>query len=137
LSATDIYEVYKQRFDHEHFFRFGKQKMLLDGFQTPDDAREEKWWQLVHLACAQLWIARHVARCLPRPWERNLSAMKERLLSPTLVQRDFGRIIRQIGTPAQPPKSRFNGRGRHRGMKLPPRPHHNVVIKSQQTAKPP
>jgi hypothetical protein len=24
--------------------------MLLDGFQTPDDDREEKWWQLVHLA---------------------------------------------------------------------------------------
>ncbi|HEX6384290.1 MAG TPA: transposase [Anaerolineae bacterium] len=137
LSAGDIYETYKQRFDHEHFFRFGKQKMLLAGFQTPDDDREEKWWQLVHLAYAQLWLARHVARCLPRPWERNLPAMKERLLSPTLVQRDFGRIIRQIGTPAQPPQPRFNGRGRRQGMKLPPRPRHKVVVKSQQAAKPP
>ena len=137
LSATDIYEAYTQRFDHEHFFRFGKQKMLLDGFQTPEDNREEKWWQLVHLAYAQLWLARHVARCLPRPWERNLPTMKARLMSPTLVQRDFGRIIRQIGTPAKPPKLRFNGQGRRRGMKLPPRPQHKVVVKRQKTAKPP
>jgi hypothetical protein len=137
LSATDIYEAYKQRFDHEHFFRFGKQKMLLDGFQTPDDGREEKWWQLVHLAYAQLWLARHVARYLPRPWERNLPAMKARLMSPTLVQRDFGRVIRQIGTPAKPPKPRFNGHGRRRGVKLPPRPRLKVVIKSQKPAKPP
>jgi hypothetical protein len=137
LSATDIYEAYHQRFDHEHFFRFGKQKMLLDSFQTPDDLREEKWWRLVHLAYAQLWMARHVARCLPRPWERYLPAMKARLMSPTLVQRDFGRIIRQIGTPAQWPKPRFNGGGRRRSMKLPPRPRQKVVIKSQQVAEPP
>jgi len=137
LSALEIYQAYKQRYDHEHFFRFGKQKMLLDGFQTPDDCREEKWWQLVHLAYAQLWMARHVARCLPKPWERNLPAMKQGLLSPSLVQRDFGRIIRQIGTPAQPPKLRFNAPGRPKGMKFPPRPRHKVVIKSQQAAKPP
>ncbi|PID85805.1 MAG: hypothetical protein CSA11_07035 [Chloroflexi bacterium] len=42
LSATDIYQAYTQRFAHEHFLRFGKQKMLLDGFQTPGDDREEK-----------------------------------------------------------------------------------------------
>jgi len=137
LSATDIYQAYRQRYDQEHFFRFGKQKMLLDGFQTPVEDREEKWWQLGHLAYAQLWLARHVARCLPRPWERNLPTMKERLLSPTLVQRDFGRIIRQIGTPAKPPQHRFNGLGRRQGMKLPPRPRYKVVVKSQQTAKPP
>ncbi|MCB9419083.1 MAG: hypothetical protein H6667_04730 [Ardenticatenaceae bacterium] len=68
---------------------------------------------------------------------RNLPAMKNRLLSPTLVQRDFGRIIRQIGTPAQPPKPRFISSGRPKGMKLPPRPHRKVVIKSQKEAKPP
>ena len=137
LSAREIYQAYGQRYDLEHFFRFGKQKMLLDSFQTPEDVREETWWQLVHLAYAQLWMARHVANCLPKPWERNLPAMKKKLLSPTLVQRDFGRIIRQIGTPAQPPKPRFNSSGRPKGMNLPPRPWQKVVVKSQQVAKPP
>lgn len=137
LNARRIYQAYGQRYDLEHFFRFGKQNMLLANFQTPEDGREEKWWQLVHLAYAQLWMARHVAQCLPRPWERNLPAMKKQLLSPTLVQRDFGRIIRQIGTPAQPPKPRFISSGRPKGMKLPPRPRQKVVIKSQQEKKPP
>jgi hypothetical protein len=137
LSAQEIYKGYGQRYDLEHFFRFGKQKMLLDSFQTPEDVREETWWQLVHLAYAQLWMARQVAFCLPKPWERNLPAMKNQLLSPTLVQRDFGRIIRQIGTPAQPPKPRFISSGRPKGMKLPPRPRQKVVVKSQQVVKPP
>lgn len=137
LPLLDIYEAYGQRYDLEHFFRFGKQKMLLATFQTPADVREEKWWQLVHLAYVQLWLARHVACTLPRPWERNLPEMKKTLMSPTLVQRDFGRIIRQIGTPAKPPKPRGISPGRRQGTKLPPRPRQKVIVKGQQKAKPP
>jgi hypothetical protein len=137
LSLQDIYEAYKQRFDLEHFFRFGKQKLVLDGFQTPDDVREENWWQLVHLAYAQLWVARQVVCSLPRPWERNLAEMKRGLISPTLVQRDFGRIIRQIGTPAKPPKLRGISPGRRKGAKLSPRPRQKVVVKGKNKAKPP
>jgi hypothetical protein len=54
-----------------------------------------------------------------------------------MVQRDFGRIIRQIGTLAQPPKPRFILPGRPKGMKLPLRPRQKVVIKNQKEAKPP
>jgi len=120
LSLLDIQDAYARRYDLEHFFRFGKQKLLLARFQTPEDEREETWWQLVHLAYAQLWLARQVAQCLPRPWERNLPAMKTRQISPSLVQRDFARIIRQIGTPATPPKRRGNAPGRQRGVKILP-----------------
>ena len=137
LSLLDIYQAYTQRFDLEHFFRLGKQKLLLDSFQTPDDKREETWWQLAHIAYAQLWMARHVARSLPRPWERNLPEMKTRHMSPTLVQRDFERVIRQIGTPAQPPKPRGNSPGRSKGTRLPPRPRQKVVIKGQKQASSP
>ena len=129
LSLSDIYHAYEQRYDLEHFFRFGKQKLLLTDFQTPQTDREETWWRLVHLAYAQLWMARHVADALPRPWERNLPTMRQRLISPTLVQRDFARIIRQLGTPAQPPKRRGNCAGRPRGTKLAPRSRHRVVVK--------
>jgi hypothetical protein len=44
--------------------------------------------------------------------------MKKGVMSPTLVQRDFGRIIRQIGTPAKPPKPRYISPGRRKGTKL-------------------
>ncbi len=137
LDLLAIYHAYSQRYHLEHFFRFGKQRLLLASFQTPEDDREESWWQLAHLAYAQLWLARHVACSLPRPWERNLPEMKKGFIPPTLVQRDFGRIIRQIGTPAKPPKLRFISPGRPMGTKLPPRPRHKVVVKGQQKAKPP
>jgi hypothetical protein len=137
LSLLHIYQAYCQRFDLEHFFRFGKQKLLLTRFQTPEDVREESWWQLSHIAYAQLWLARHLAHTLPRHWERNLPSMKTSQMSPSLVQRDFGRIIRQIGTPAKPPKRRGISPGRRKGMKLPPRPRLKVVVKAQQKANPP
>ncbi|MFN8459135.1 MAG: transposase [Anaerolineae bacterium] len=129
LSLEQIYLAYQARFDIEHFFRFGKQKLLLIHFQTPAVEREETWWQLAHLAFAQLWLARHLTVALPRPWERNLPAMKKRLISPTLVQRGFARIIRQLGTPARAPKPRNISSGRIPGLKLPKRPRQPVVVK--------
>lgn len=129
LSLNEIHQAYGQRFDLEHFFRFSKQKLLLTDFQTPETQREEHWWQLVHIAYAQLWMARHVAALLPRPWERNLPAMRNGRISPTLVQRDFARIIRQLGTPAKPPKHRGNSPGRPWGTRLTPRSRHKVVVK--------
>jgi len=137
LSLLSIYQAYCQRYNLEHFFRFGKQKLLLASFQTPAVVREENWWHLTHLAYAQLWLARHLATCLPRPGERNLPKMKTCQISPTLVQRDFARIIRQIGSPAKPPKLRGISLGRPKGTKLPPRPRQKVVVKSLQKAQPP
>jgi hypothetical protein len=137
LNALDSYQAYGRRYDLEHFFRFGKQHLSLADFQTPEVEREEAWWQVVHIAYAQLWLARDVAEVLPRPWERNLPSIQARKLSPTLVQRDFGRILRQIGTPAEAPKVRDISAGRRKGVRLPPRPRQKVVVKGRQQAQAP
>jgi hypothetical protein len=129
LSLLDIHTAYNQRFDLEHFFRFGKQRLLLAGFQTPDWQHEENWWQLVHLAYLQLWVARALAEDQPRPWERSLPTAKTQSLSPTRVQRDFVRIIRQIGTPASTPKRRGYSSGRRMGTILTHRARLPVVFK--------
>jgi len=115
LSLSDIQEAYQQRPDMEHFFRFGKQQMLLDRYQTPETVHEEHWWKLVHLAYLQLWVAKEYATCQPHPWQRYLPQVKEKHLSPTMVQRSFERIIRQFGTPAQAPKQRGKSLGRSKG----------------------
>ena len=106
LSLLDIYQSYLQRYDLEHFFRFGKQKLLLDKFQTPDDKHEENWWRLVALAYLQLWAARDLVSQLPRPWEDYLPSILNKLITPAAAQRDMSRIIRQIGTPSPAPKPR-------------------------------
>ncbi len=72
LVICDVWDAYRQRFDVEHFLRFGKQRLLMDAFQTPDTEHEENWWTLVQLAYLQLWFAREHITSVPRPWERYL-----------------------------------------------------------------
>jgi len=134
LSLEDIYEAYFSRSRLEHFFRFGKQKLLLNDFQTPETPREETWWRICHLAYLMLWKALPLAQHHPRPWERNLPQNKQKVMSPSLVQRDFSRLISQFGTPAQPPKPRGKSPGRPQGFRLPPRKRHSVVYKGQNQA---
>jgi len=129
LSLLDIYHAYLQRYDLEHFFRFGKQKLLLDKFQTPDDQHEENWWRLVALAYLQLWVAKDAVSHLPRPWEQYLPSVINKQITPAMVLRDMSRIIRQIGTPAPAPKRRGNSPGRRKGMKLIPRKRQPVLKK--------
>ena len=51
-----------------------------------------------------------------------------------MVQKDFERIIRMIGTPAQPPKPRKNAPGRQLGDFQIKRIHHPIVKKWKNTA---
>ncbi len=88
-------------------------------------------------AATELAQFRQVAAFQPRPWERSLPSSRLRWMSPTLVQRDFGRLIRQLGTPAQLPKRRGISLGRRPGVQLPPRPCQVVVVKGLQRATSP
>ena len=91
LSLPDIFNSYRRRFDIEHFFRFGKNRLLMDKIQTPDVRHEESWWQLVMIAYAQLYLSRSIANNYPNPWEKYLSSFKANSLikQPTQVQNDF------------------------------------------------
>jgi len=136
LSLSDIFNSYRQRFDIEHFFRFGKNRLLMDKMQTPDVRHEEAWWQLVMMAYAQLYLARSLANSFPNPWEKYLPSLKASgaIKQPTQVQKDFERIIRWIGTPAQPPKPRQKSPGRQLGDTQLKRPIHPVVKKRKNIA---
>jgi len=131
LSLEDIYQAYTQRSDIEHYFRFSKQKLLLTDYQTPEVEREERWWQLAHLAYLQLWVARDTATNLPRPWECNLPQQKSGTISPTMVQRDFERLISQFGTPAKAPKPRGKSPGRKKGFRPTARQRQKVRKKGE------
>jgi hypothetical protein len=135
LSLVDAWEAYGQRYDLEHYFRFGKQRLLLAAYQTPDVAHEENWLALIKLATVQLWLARELAGVRLRPWERYLPPRTSGVASPGQVQRDWERIIRQIGTPARPPKRRGKSSGRAPGTRRVPRKRHPVIKKAQKQPK--
>ena len=129
LSLAQICQAYHSRSNLEHFFRFGKQKLLLTDSQTPITAREERWWHLVHIAYAMLWMTRHLANHLPHPWEQYLPNARRKEMTPTLVRRDAQRLFLQLGTPAQSPQPRGKSSGRKKGTKMPPRTRYPVIVK--------
>ena len=87
------------------------------------------------IAYAQLYLSRSIANALPNPWEKYLPAFKVNgiIKKPTQVQNDFERIIRMIGTPAQPPKPRIKALGRKPGDTQVKRVRHPVVKKRKNT----
>ncbi len=135
LTAKEGWRAYRQRYDLEHFLRFGKQKLLMSAFQTPELEHEENWVQLTLLAYVQMWAARELAVNLPRSWERYLPNSREGQVSPSVVQRDFTRIISQIGTPAKFPKRRGKSPGRAQGNSQTRRPRHPVLKKGSKRSR--
>jgi hypothetical protein len=133
ISPTVAYQSFRQRFDIEHMFRFGKQRLLMTQFQTPDVEHEENWIRLVMLAYAQLWAAKDLASYLPRPWERPKEQNNDKIVTPRVVQRDFQTIISEIGKPGHSPKPRGNSKGRVAGDSQPKRSKHPVVKKQSKS----
>jgi hypothetical protein len=136
LSLAQIFQAYHARSNLEHFFRFGKQHLLLTDSQTPITAREERWWHLVHIAYAMLWMTRHLANHLPRPWEQYLPKTRRGEMTPTLVRRDAQRLFSQLGTPAQPPQPRGKSPGRKPGTKMTRRTRFPVIVKGTKQPAP-
>ena len=139
ISLSEAYYAYRQRYDIEHFFRFGKNKLLMDAYQTPDIAHEENWWEIVGLSYTQLYIGAPLVQNHPQPWERYLPSVKEQkpgvLPSPSMVQRDLSRIIQEIGTPARLPKPRGKSPGRLKGQSPGKRDHLPIVKKKVQRSE--
>ncbi len=132
VSLTEAWKAYGQRVDLEQYFRFGKQKLLLNTYQTPDVEHEENWGQIVQLAYIFLWLAAGLVEDLPRPWEKPAPKGEEEMVSPARAQRGFGGIISQFGTPAKAPKPRGYSPGRAKGEKPGPRKRLPVIKKDKK-----
>jgi hypothetical protein len=104
VNLIDAYQNYIARYDIEHFFRYGKQKLLLNAYQTSDTSHEELWWQFCLLAYAQLYLSKSLVPAIPQQWERYLPEYKYNnentaITTPSQTQRGFGKLLKKIGTP--------------------------------------
>lgn len=139
VDSHRTYQVYRQRYDIEHFFRFGKQKLLLDSYQTPETEHEALWWKFAPLAYIQLYLASHVGHLVPKPWERYLPAYKvpseehsSQVKTPSQTQRIFENILEQVGTPAKSSVTRGKPLGRIAGDKPTAREHSPIHFKGHK-----
>ena len=141
ISLIECYEYYSSRYDIEHFFRFGKQKLLLDAYQTSDVEHEEFWWRFCMLAYVQLYFGKTLATLLPEEWERYLPEYKSstkvdgKITSPSQTQRGFDKVLEQIGTPAAPCVARGNPRGRMVGEIIQKRDSHKIIFKAKKDSQ--
>jgi hypothetical protein len=89
IDSIQAHLTYRQRFDLEHTFRFKKQNLLLNAFETPEVEHAQQWVFLVMLAYVQLWAAHALAVSLPRPWEIYLKTEPSARIRPSKVQQDW------------------------------------------------
>ena len=115
ITSRQAFQAYCCRYDIEHFFRFGKQRLCLTSSQTCETSHEENWLWISMLAYTMLYHASSQAKETRRPWERKKVTVVRSKQTPTMVQRDYERIIRGIGTPASIPKPRGKSPGRGEG----------------------
>lgn len=132
LSAEEIYWAYRNRYDIEHFFRFGKQSLLLDKFQTPDEEHLQNWLDIVDLAYWLLFVAKQEAKHVCRKWQQYDPGLKNRVrhdltVTPSQVQLQLLSII--LGFDQSPflPKVQIKGKGRPIGQTQPKRKRYPVL----------
>ena len=140
LNLEEIYWAYRNRYDIEHFFRFGKQKLLLDKFQTPDEEQLQNWMEVVNLSYWLLFVGKTEAKHLSRKWQLYDKNYKNRLkyeldVTPSQVQLQLESII--LGFEQDPflPKLQIKGKGRQLGTKLPKRKQHPILKKTKKKRK--
>ncbi len=140
LTAEEIYWSYRNRYDIEHFFRFGKQKLLLDKFQTPDEDHLQNWMEVVNLAYWLLFVGRKEAKHVSRKWQQYDPNYKNRIsmgldVTPSQVQLQLSSIIWGFDQSPFLPKLQIKGKGRQIGDTQPKREHYPVNKKKKKRKK--
>jgi len=136
LSLEEVFWAYRARFDIEHFFRFGKQNLLLDSFQTPDESHQEAWLKIVQIAYWMLWLAQGQAQPKSKKWQqyayKNTAAYLSRIPSPSQVQQQMQIIICHFDQEPFKPKLKIKGKGRKKGDRQTKRIRHPVRRKPKK-----
>ena len=127
--------LYFQRFDIEHFFRFGKQKLLLDSYHTPETFHGENMAEFTSLAYMQLFAAKDCAKEILYDWEKYQPKPEKTdatEVTPSSVLRDFSNIKKQAKINEDPPKPRGFSKGRKKGFEAKKRPDAPVIVKAKK-----
>lgn len=139
LTLEEIFWAYRARFDIEHFFRFGKQNLLLDSFQTPDLKHQEAWLKVVQIAYWILWLASPQAEPKGKKWQqyahKNTPAYLSAVPSPSQVQQQAEIIISGFEKEPFLPKLKIKGIGRKKGCTQTKRIRHPVRRKPEKGVK--
>ena len=136
LTPSEAFYEYQERYDIEPFFRFNKQKLFLDKFQTPDVQHLDNWILVVQLAVFLLFLtAREGQHCVPK-WQKYLpkeNIHKPVRLSIAQAKKTAQKLFLTFNEKPFLPKKSKKGKPRQKGQKQIPRTRYDVFKKKKKT----
>lgn len=139
ISTKQAYELYRKRYDIEPYFRFAKQKLMLDKYQTPELEHLDNWLVVVQLAAWLLYVMRQEAHYVPKKWQQYEPKEKQAAQGQALSMAQCRKAAEKLfltfdPNPFKPLKSK-KGRGRQKGQSQGLRPRYRVVKKNRNKSK--
>jgi len=140
LTLRQVYELYLHRYDIEPYFRFAKQNMLLQNYQTPDVQHFDNFLLVQQLAAVLLHVASYEADYKPKKWQQytkvNKNVTPEKRLTVCQTKQAVQKLLLTFDhSPFLPGLPRV-GRPRQKGETQIKRPSKPYVKKTKSTKKP-
>ena len=136
LSLQEKAESYKSCFEIEKFFRFAKQNLGIDTYQTSCRECLQNWLHITSITAWLVNIARTEINSVPEKWQKyNLKKDASGNPVPSLSQTMAGlnRIFLSSDFSAYMPKTIKKSKGREKGKKQTPRKRYPYIIKAKKT----
>lgn len=139
LGTIEAYQSYRHRYDIEPSFRFGKQQLKLDKYQTSKIENFDRWLMIYQLAFWLLFVASDEVSYQTKKWrsykkENKPENLKEHL-SPAQTFSSLESLLLKIEPEAFKPRSSNKGKGREEGTKLPKKKRYKVRKKNKKQTK--
>ena len=139
IGLQEAYELYRERYGIEPYFRFGKQKLMLDKFQTSDVQHLDNWFLVVQATVWLLYVMRDEIQYTPKKWQqydpKEKQAAQGQSLSIAQCRKGAEKLILTFDpNPFKPLKSK-KGKGRQKGQTQNQRPRYKVVKKNKKKTK--
>lgn len=136
ITTEQGYKIYRRRYDIEPLFRFAKQRLFLDKFQTSKIQHLDNWFLIVQLTIWLLYVSSDQAKFVPRKWRKYLPANKaiERQARLSIAQTRHAAqnlFLTFDPKPFKPGKSK-KGRPRQKGETQIQRTRYKVVKKNNK-----
>lgn len=141
-------EQYRERYDVEPYYRFAKNRLLMDKLQTPVAERLDPWLRIVQLTSWLLFTARQEIGQICCPvWQKYLpknKAVQEKeekeekehpVLTIAQTQRAINLLFCTFDQTAFMPLKSKKGKGRLKGQKFPQRVRFKVVKKIKKAIR--
>lgn len=132
-STKQTRQDYLHRYDIEPFFRFSKQQLLLNKYQSPDVQHFDAWVQTCSLAHCLLYLIADQSPINVPKWQQYLPQVKQAIeqmkkqnepaakKSPAITRKGAEVLFSTLDWTEFAPQESKNGRGRQKGTRFHPR----------------